>query len=347
LEIVHKGNSYFLETTIDIPFQQYMAERILTSKAPAGAFVALNPINGEILSLIEFNHMPGLDHPSLIGRFPAASLFKIVSAAAAIEEKGYCAESTMSFNGRKHTLYKKQLTEQTNRYTNQVSLKKSFAQSINPIFGKLGCLQLKKELLEKYAARFGFNEVIGFELPIEPSGFVVSDNPYEWAEIASGFNRRTVISPVHAAVIAASTLNGGKLMEPTIVRRMTDKSNQIVYQGAPHVIRQAISPEASRELKTLMTETITHGTSRRAFRGYNRDRVLSKIEMGGKTGTIKNQSGDLLYDWFVGFAADRQGDRKLAIGVLMVHNTLLRARSHEFARVAFKEYFKAKPPTGS
>jgi len=49
----------------------------------------------------------------------------------------------------------------------------------------------------------------------------------------------------------------------------------------------------------LMDATISRGTSRRAFKGYRRDRVLSGLSLGGKTGSIKNETDEWLFDWFV------------------------------------------------
>jgi membrane carboxypeptidase/penicillin-binding protein len=51
-----------------------------------------------------------------------------------------------------------------------------------------------------------------------------------------------------------------------------------------------------------MRTTIDKGTCRKAFRGYQRDRVLSKLAIGGKTGSINNKTNDIRFDWFVGFA---------------------------------------------
>jgi membrane peptidoglycan carboxypeptidase len=124
---------------------------------------------------------------------------------------------------------------------------------------------------------------------------------------------------------------------------MTDDNDNTVYKGKPRIIRRVISPKTSQELKKLMTETVYRGTSRRTFRGHRRDRVLSKLLLGGKTGSIKNKTDTLLYDWFVGFGEEKKGTRKLAIAVLVVHDKLLRARAQEYARIALKEYFKHPP----
>ena len=340
ISVMHQEDRYRLETTIDNGLQEYMTDRLLSAKTPAVAFVAMHPTTGEVLSLVAHSTLNDEGDICLDAGFPAASLFKIVSAAAAIEEHDYSAESRLSYNGKKHTLYKSQLKERKNRYTQYVTLKEAFAKSINPTFGKLGKNQLQKGSLSDFAARFGFNEIIAFELPVEPSGFYVGEDPYQWAEIASGFNRTTVISPVHGAMIAAAVLNGGKLIEPTIIKQMTDENNEIVYRANPHMIRQSISQKTSEELKKLMVETISRGTSRRTFRGHRHDRVLSKLVIGGKTGSIKNKTDDLLYDWFIGFGAEKNGHRQLALAVLVVHGKLLRARAQEFARLAIQSYFR-------
>jgi peptidoglycan glycosyltransferase len=345
VRVDYLGKPYTLETTIDAALQRYMSDRLQAAKSPLVGFVAIDPANGHVLSLIDRSNMPGVDSVCLSGQFPAASIFKIVSAAAAIEGCAFRADTPLTYSGRKHTLYRKQLTDRKSGGTNQVSLQDAFALSINPTFGKLGIFRLKKDLLEEYAARFGFNEPIDFELRIESSRFSAGDDPYQWAEMASGFNRKTVISPIHGAMIAAAVLNGGKLLEPTIVKTMASGENEPVYCGNGRIMRQMVSPETSREMKKLMEATISRGTSRRAFRGYRRDRVLSKLSLGGKTGSIKNESDELFYDWFVGFGADKNGGRQLALAVLVVHDNLVRTRAQEFARLALRHYFE-QPSSG-
>ncbi len=345
INFIHSGRPFSAVSTLDSSLQEYMSRKIGRSKSPLITLVAMDPATGQIHALIDSKKTNWTKSGCLNRLFPAASVFKIVSAAAAIDRCGISANAELSYNGRKHTLYKNQLTNRKNRYTNRVSLKDAFAKSINPAFGKLGIFRLKKDLLEEYAMRFGFNRPIDFELPVEPSRISIGDDPYHWAEVACGFNRETLISPIHGAMIAAAVINGGKLVEPTLVRHITDTKQQPVYGDAPVVIKQAISPETSEEMKELMTATISRGTSRRAFRGYSRDRVLSRLLIGGKTGSIKNDTDELLYDWFVGFGKEKEGPKKLALAVLVVHDKLLRARAHEYARLALKHYFRKSPTT--
>jgi peptidoglycan glycosyltransferase len=338
---LHCSNRFFsLETSLDSGLQSYMLKKIRGSQSPMIGFVAMDPATGQILSLIDSKKVDGVKSICLSSQFPAASIFKIVSAAAAIDGRHISADTKFTYNGRRHTLYKNQLTHRTNRYTNTVSLKTSFARSVNPVFGQLGIYRLKRELLEEYATRFGFNQPIDFELPLQPSRISVGDDPYHWAELSCGFNRETLISPVHGAMIAASIVNDGQLVEPTIVQRITDNEKKAVYVGPLSVMRQVISRKASQEMKALMAATISCGTCRRTFRGYRRDPVLSKLLIGGKTGSINNKTDELHYDWFVGFCAEKKGTRKLALAVLVVHDKVRRAKAQEFARLAMKYYFK-------
>ena len=109
--------------------------------------------------------------------YPAASIFKIITAAAAVEQKNLDSNSKLKFNGSQHTLYKTQLKESKNRYTNYTTFQEAFAKSINPVFGKLGALSLERDQLSACAEAFGFNSEIAFELPLQASRFSITDTP--------------------------------------------------------------------------------------------------------------------------------------------------------------------------
>ena len=139
-----------------------------------------------------------------------------------------------------------------------------------------------------------------------PSLAPVTSDPYQWAEMASGFNRETVISPLHGALLAAVVLNDGILPEPTIVDRITGPQEQILYRSGQTQETRAVTPHTAREMDRLMRETVIRGTARKIFRSRTKDRVLSQLIIGGKTGSIDNAKHDARYDWFVGFARHSQ-----------------------------------------
>jgi peptidoglycan glycosyltransferase len=334
------GRSYQLSTSLDLELQQYLLKRMDRVNSRYIGIVAMAPDTGRLVAMAGFNKIDPDRDPCLTAEYPAASLFKIVTAAAAVEEKGYTAGSRFKFNGYKHTLYKRQLTDKTNRYTNSISLRDSFAQSVNPVFGKLGALYLKPDALEAYGDAFAFNQAVGFELPWPTSRLAVKDESYHRAEIASGFNRQTTISPLHGAVIVSAVVNGGIPTEPTLVDRIIDSAGNPVYRAEPRFLPAAVSPKTADVLDQLMVATVTSGTARKIFRGHRRSKVLSRLRLGGKTGSIFNRAHDARFDWFVGFAAEKKGEAKLVVSAMVAHEEYIGTRAGQYARMAIEHYFK-------
>ncbi len=335
------GNLQFhVDTSIDIDLQNFLLKKVKKSKSQYIGIVGMDPETGRILSMVGFDKTDPSNNVCVDNRFPAASIFKIVTASAVIEKYGFNADSKLAYNGKKHTLYKSQLKDRTNKYTNRITLRDSFAQSVNPVFGKIGSLYLGKTTLEKYASAFGFNREINFEIQLDPSIVNLSDDPYQWAEIASGFNRETKISPLHGALMASVAVNQGNLVEPTIVDQIVDEKGQVIYRSQLVTINRAITPEASKIVNHLMESTIKSGTGRKAFRGHQKDQILSKLKIGGKTGSINNKSDDTRYDWFVGFAEEKDGPGKISISVITSHEKYIGKRASYYARIAMRQYFQ-------
>jgi DNA-binding transcriptional regulator YhcF (GntR family) len=89
-----------------------------------------------------------------------------------------------------------------------------------------------------------------------------------------------------------------------------------------------------------METTITSGTCKKAFRGLKKDKILSRLNIGGKSGSIDNESHDTRYDWFVGFAEEKEGSAKIVISAMVAHEKYIGVRASEYARMAIKEYFR-------
>lgn len=328
-----------VDTSLDMNLQNYLHGKMNTAHARQIAMVVLDPDFGRVIAMVGYDKHNPAANTCLDNNIPAASVFKIVTAAAAIDTFDFSPETVFLFNGAKHTLYKRQLLEKKNRYTNKISFKQSFAQSVNPVFGKLGTHHLGKENLEKYSLAFGFNQRFGFEIPLGPSRFEVSDDPYHWAELACGFNRSTTISPLHGALMAATVANAGQLVEPTVIDRVTDAQGRVVYAHLAKKLERVITPDTSAALERMMAATIRTGTCRKLFRGYRRDKVLSRLAIGGKSGSISNQAHDTRYDWFVGYAEEKTGTAKIAVAVLVAHEEYIGLRAAYYARLAIKHYF--------
>ena len=338
--IVADGTEFRIDTSLDVSLQKFILKNMDRINSRYIGIVVMDPVTGKILSMAGFDKINPSGNPCTENIFPAASIFKIVTAAAAVEKCGFSADVRFNYNGKKHTLYKSQLKQKINKYTNRLTFRDSFAQSVNPVFGKLGSINLGKCTLEKYAKAFGFNREINFEIPVSSSIISLSDEPYNLAEIACGFNRKTRISPIHGAMIASMLVNHGRLVEPTIVNEVIDNRGKAIYKTNPATIGQAISPGSSKVIINLMQATIRSGTCRKTFRGYQKDPILSRLNIGGKTGTIDNKMHNMRFDWFVGFAGEKQGPEKLAISIIVAHEKYIGIRASRYARNIMKYYFK-------
>ncbi|VVS94730.1 penicillin-binding transpeptidase domain-containing protein [Desulfoluna spongiiphila] len=349
LQVTQGDKELTLTTTLDLELQALLINEFKRNIARKRgtpryvAAVAVDPATGRILSMAGFSKEEDAENPSLEAAYPAASIFKIITASAATEKLGLTPRSTLSFNGGKYTLYKRQLNEKKNKYTNTISFRDSFAQSVNPVFGKLGALKLKKENLSGYAERFLFNQEIAFDLPVEKSTLAIGEDPYQWAEVACGFNRITRISPLHGALIGATAVTGGNIPAPYLVDSVVTAGGQELTVPRPPSLGQAVPQKVSSTLNELMQRTIRSGTARKSFAGYRRDPVLKNLTLGGKTGSISNKARDVRVDWFVGFAKENKTGRSMAIAVVVGHQAYIGTRASAYARKAITCYFSHPP----
>jgi peptidoglycan glycosyltransferase len=341
IDLPFKNQPIHIETSLDPELQSQLTQAMDRKNSRFIGIVAMQADTGRIQALAGFNKVDPDRNPCLLNIFPAASIFKMVTAAAAVDQCGFGANTIVKFNGYKHTLYKRQLKEDVNRYTNTVSFEDSFAQSVNPVFGKLGALYLDRSALQAYATAFGFNQPVDFELPVDPSHVRIEEDAYQRAEIASGFNNETTISPLHAAMMAAAVLNKGRMIVPTMVDRITDGNGRLLYDARPAWQGRAMSSKASKVLARMMEATIKSGTGRRAFRS-RRSSVLAKLDIGCKTGSIDNLSHDVRFDWFVGFAKESGDSGGLVVAVLVAHEEYIGIRAARYAKMAMTHYFENK-----
>lgn len=341
LSVEQGGTRLAVETSIVPGLQKYLVKKLRTSMTERAAAVVLDPGDGRVLAMAGVNKGGDDEGLCLEADFPAASLFKIVSAAAALDAAGFDPHRTVSFRGRKHTLYKPQLKQKDGPFATKTTLAQAFAESVNPVFGKIGIYHLGAQVLEAYARKFMFNREIPFELPVGMSRVAVPQEAFGIAEIASGFNRQTLISPLHAALLAAAAANEGKIMAPWVVKKAVDPQGAIVYRGKIRPLASVVGPEKARDLKALMRETVVHGTCRKAFRPLRGKGKLKHVDLGAKTGSINDSEDRFRYDWTVAYALPSESGKALCISVLGVHGEKLGIRSHDIARQIIQYYLTA------
>lgn len=344
-EVQHGTSKFTVKTSINNNLQNFLSESIDSvknlrqGKPRYFGIVAMDPATGKILGMGGFDGDPESKGICPGNLYPAASVFKIITAAAAVESKGFTPGTQMLFHGNKYTLYKSQVNDSRDRYATKISLNDSFAQSINPVFGKIGSQYLSKEVLASYGNSLGFNKKFDFELPLQQSFLEISGDKFHQAEIASGYNRDTKISPIHGAMIASAVINEGRLPEPYLVEQISNEKGELIYQASPKLGEQVISPETANTLKQLMESTVSKGTGKKSFAGSENDVVLKSLDMGGKTGSIDNPTHEVRFDWFVGFAKSDEG-KKVAVAIVVGHEKFIGTKASRYARMIFKRYFQ-------
>ena len=327
-----------VETSLDPLLQNYISGLLRRSRVLEAAVVVLNPKDGRILAMVSHEKKEYGKNICLKADFPAASLFKIVSAAAAIESAGFTPNRTVFFQGRKHTLYKKQLQNKNGKYTSRTSFRKAFASSINSVFGKLGIYDLGQKILADYADKFFFNRTIPFDLPVSKSTIYVPNDDFGLAEIASGFNKKTLISPLHAALLASAVANDGIVVTPRLVESISDESGKILYMSNESILTSPISRVTAKYLKVLMRDTVLYGTCRKSFLRLRRKKILRDVELGAKTGTINDEMDKLKYEWLTAYAIPTNGKKTMCIAVLAIHGKTLGVRASDLGRYIIKYY---------
>lgn len=292
-----------------------------------GAVVILQPRTGRVIALNSYVNPSKTDSVSkalgtnLYGtaKIPAASLAKLITATTAIEVAKYTPRTLIEFSGDRHTLYSKQLQKDLDK-KQSLMLREAFAYSVNPVFGRLGLFKLGANNIYNYAQRYGFNTEVPFELPIEESYFKMPEGDVELAELASGFNESTKVSPMLGALMAGAVSNRGVMIAPTVVDSIVDvKSGDVVYKRKAVLWRRAATETTATQLIPLMEDVVKYGTATTAFKNIKNSPRFDRFVYGGKTGS-KDMEGYGNADWFIGFLKDStDANKDLACGVFLIH----------------------------
>jgi len=307
----------------------------------------MNARTGGVLTLSSFERKKNYNsNLALKASYPAASIFKVITAATAVDKAGVNPEQRIAFNGGNYTLYKKNvLSDKVTRWTRFITLKDAFARSINTAIGRLTLEKINPVDLRDYANRYMFNQDTQTDFQVERSVPSIPDEKrYELTEVASGYNRFNTLSPVHAALIASTIINEGKMPTPYLVKDIHNDKNELVYSGDNihelDITRQIIAPESAAKCKAMVAHKGLTGNTQISFRQLVRDRRFRQIEMGGKTGHFTGTNPKGRTDWFVGYASD--GDDRIAIAAITVNVEKWTVKSSALGEMMFRKYFNAK-----
>ncbi len=329
---VTPGND-FVYYTLDPDLQHYAESIVNRSRLPNAAVVVMDPQTGRLLALAE--RSSSVENLLVHADLPAASLFKVVTTAAGLEQGIIHPDSLVAFRGSNYTLERWNYLPDKRRDRRRMSVREALGKSVNPVFGRIG-LALLRGPLNEAARRFGFNAPLGSDLPLPVSSATIPTDQYELSRTAAGFGK-VKISPVHAATLVSGLANGGVLPRPFLIDRVLKNDGSIIYQADPRPLSRITDPRTARTVLDMMVSTTTSGTSRREF-AYNRGSTLRGVRVAGKTGTLHGDLPRGVNNWFIGTAPlDKP---VVAVSVIVVNPGGASTRASRFGRLLLEEYFR-------
>lgn len=212
--------------------------------------------------------------------YEPGSVFKLITAAAAIEENLINKKSTFFCNGSATVAGQNYHCHKRGGHGSQ-TLEQAVSNSCNPAFITIGQL-LGVSSFSKYFKAFGFAEKTGIDLPGEAMSTYHKEENMGPVELSSSsFGQTFNITPVQLLSAVAACVNGGYLVQPHLLEKMLDENGKIVSTGSTGYKRQVISETTSETMRSLMKFVSENGAKNSLVAGYN---------IGAKTGTSQKVS---------------------------------------------------------
>ncbi|MHA6513141.1 peptidoglycan D,D-transpeptidase FtsI family protein [Tessaracoccus sp. Z1128] len=305
-----------VSTTLN-PRAQAAAVRALGDQR--GAAVAMNYETGEILALVSTpTYDPNrlatvdleaereawtelLDSPTepLKNRatrevYPPGSTFKLVTAAAALEDGMVPSSELDAPASLPLPNSSRSMGNSTNCGGTTVTLEEALKTSCNTAFGSLA-LSLGDDKLRAMAEAFGFNQEQTSDITVATSRFPAEIDAAQTALSAIG-QYDVAASPLQMLQVVAAIANDGVMMAPYMVSTVTNQDLTVLDSRGPEVAGRPLSSSSAELLQQMMVATVEDGTGRPAR--------IDGVVVGGKTGTAQTAPDRPPYAWFVGYAED-------------------------------------------
>ena len=245
-----RGGDYVLDLpggrratlTLEPAWQRATAALLERHAMPMASVVVLDTVSGRVLVWAS-RGAPGRDL-ARAAEAPAASVFKIVTASALLEQ-GLSERTPTCWSGGFHALTLRDLMSDPRRDHECSTLPEAFARSINTVFARRALELLNPDRLESMARRWGFLDAVPFDAPVTPSALSVPTETLAFGRTAAGFWRST-LSPLHGALLAQGVARGGEMSRPWIVSSIRGPLGDTLAVGCD----LGASPSAERPVRS-------------------------------------------------------------------------------------------------
>jgi penicillin-binding protein A len=321
-----------VELTLDPAVQQAAWDALGDQR---GAVVAIEPDTGRVLALVSkpsydpatltshdlgavteaweaLNADPArpLENRALSGRlYPPGSVFKIITAAAALESGDYTPESQLPGPAELDLPLTTATLPNYGRRPcgpdDTTTLAEAMRISCNTAFGQIG-IDMGGDALREQASRFGFDSELAIPLTVAPSTVPEGLNAPQSAQAAVGqFDVR--VTPMQVAMTSAAIANDGVMMRPQVVRTVRGPDLQVLEDVQPEVLGEPVSARTAEQITEMMLAVVDSGTGTSS--------QIAGVRVAGKTGTAQTGNEQDPHAWFTAFApAD---DPQVAVAVVV------------------------------
>ncbi|MFI5984694.1 peptidoglycan D,D-transpeptidase FtsI family protein [Streptomyces sp. NPDC051555] len=318
-------------TTLN-PAAQKAAFTSLGSKK--GAVAAIDPRTGAILALAS---TPSYDPSTFAGNskadekawvalkdsedknlvnralretYPPGSTFKVVTAAAALEN-GVVSDINAPTDTPEPYILPDTKTPMVNHASGceKASLLRALEVSCNSVFANMGN-KVGRDNMVKTAEKFGFNND-KIDTPVRAFTSVYDktmDKPGNALSSIGQFN--TAATPLQMAMVTAAIANDGKLMKPYMVDKVTAPNLDVLQTHEPEEMSRPLSAANAQKVQQMMVDVVENGTGTGA--------KINGVTVGGKTGTAQHgeKNAKRPYAWFISYAKTDKGS-PVAVAVVI------------------------------
>ena len=324
--------------TIQGDLQRRVYNYLAKNQVPYGVFVAIEPATGRILGMTAYSSADPLwTKRSMYELYPMASLFKIITASAALENHKITPESVIEFRGNSYSEDPRYWDASPRGRNNRKDVTSAMGKSINPVYGRVASDIAGKSSVMASVSRFGFNQQLLPGIPAKQSQAGEPADSHGLRLMGAGLDHDVKISPLHAAAIMSAIANGGKMMVPGLTSSLVDMKGVEMEKFTPRELRQVVTPETSAALTRMLSSTVLTGTSRKAFHD-RRGRPLLNVPIAAKTGSINGSDPKGHYSWFAAFAPIQ--NPRIALVALVINPDKWKIKASQVGEQALEEFFR-------
>lgn len=272
---------------------QYIAEKELAaaveaSRAKGGIALVMEPQTGRVLAMANypfFNPNSYSNYPAALLRnkcitdsFEPGSTFKVFLVSAALDDKVISPNDGFNCEGGSYAIGGR-IIHDTHKY-GRLSVAEVLKYSSNIGAAKIGS-RLGQEKLYRYLRGFGFGTRSGVDLPGEASGYLRDRSQWFAVDLAAiSFGQGVSATAIQLVAAVSAVANGGTLMKPYLVERISDENGNVLQQFSPQVRQRVVSPEVARTVARMMEGVTVEG-------GTGMSAAVEGYRVAGKTGTAQ------------------------------------------------------------